>query len=676
MAEKILNTRIQLKYDSYSAWEAVKDTFKPLKGEICIVNPGTNLSDATAVPCLAKVGDGEHFWRDLPWLSATAADVYAWGKAADVVFEEQHLKFKAANGTVIKDVDLSAFTTESEVNALIKTYVGDKANLTTAEKGTVVGAVNELDAEIGTLSGLDTTNKGNLVAAINEVRQAVEVGGTGSVVTVVKDGDNTYKVKQGENFVDVPIVINDADLTLTTGDGIVSANTTFGANEATAKSFNVAHAVPTGAAAGTKDGVTTDKFGHVTGVDLSTYATQTAVDALGLSAAEGELRTVGGGSLEGNAIFVNIDGADNGTNVGFKSKTDNVNISVSDYSDIYVDANKIIEIEVDGYTKTEVNELIQGAKDYADTNDANTEYHVEYDSTNKKIKLVAGADASKMEIPTDDFIKDGMINTVAIDEATQELVITWNTDAGKEATKIKLSELADIYTGVDGTTINVTVSADDKIGAEVKTGSLTDGHIAANAAIAKTKLASDVQASLAKADTALQSHQDISGKKDKQTAVTNKITDAAHVLATLSQNANGEISYTVKTLTPADIGAEVADAANSLKTSLENGTITVNQATNADYASKDDEGNIIKSTYATKGELTTAIENLDSSVAATAESANQVSVLTGVTQTDGKLTAKTEVKLAAIAKTGNVNDLIQTSGDILVFNCGSSTVNV
>jgi hypothetical protein len=32
-----------------------------------------------------------------------------------------------------------------------------------------------------------------------------------------------------------------------------------------------------------------------------------------------------------------------------------------------------------------------------------------------------------------------------------------------------------------------------------------------------------------------------------------------------------------------------------------------------------------------------------------------------------------EDSLAAIAKTGNVNDLIQTTGDVLVFNCGSST---
>lgn len=73
------------------------------------------------------------------------------------------------------------------------------------------------------------------------------------------------------------------------------------------------------------------------------------------------------------------------------------------------------------------------------------------------------------------------------------------------------------------------------------------------------------------------------------------------------------------------------------------------------------------------GKIETEINKLDSSVAATAADGNQYSVLTGVTEADGKLSTKTEVKLAAIAKTGNVNDLIQTSGDVIVLNCGSST---
>ena len=76
------------------------------------------------------------------------------------------------------------------------------------------------------------------------------------------------------------------------------------------------------------------------------------------------------------------------------------------------------------------------------------------------------------------------------------------------------------------------------------------------------------------------------------------------------------------------------------------------------------------------GKIATEIAKLDATVTATAADGNKYSVLTKVVETDGKLSSKAEVKLEAIAKTGNVNDLIQTSGDVLVLDCGSSTVNV
>lgn len=56
--------------------------------------------------------------------------------------------------------------------------------------------------------------------------------------------------------------------------------------------------------------------------------------------------------------------------------------------------------------------------------------------------------------------------------------------------------------------------------------------------------------------------------------------------------------------------------------------------------------------------ITKAIADLDSSVAATAAVDDKVySVLTGVTQVDGKLSGKTEVTLAAVAKTGLAEDV-------------------
>ena len=201
-------------------------------------------------------------------------------------------------------------------------------------------------------------------------------------------------------------------------------------------------------------------------------------------------------------------------------------------------------------------QALADAKKYADENDANdnTEYHVEYDSTNKKIKLVAGADASKMEIDATDFIKDGMIESVALSEDGLNLVITWNVDSDKgenNVTTIPLSGLVDIYTGVDGTTIKVDVSSDDKISAEIKTGTIKDGHIASDAAIAKGKLASDVQTSLGLADSAVQeadiadlrnaSHTHTFADADVEDAIAKKH-DHTFVESELNKIADGDVA--------------------------------------------------------------------------------------------------------------------------------------
>ena len=152
------------------------------------------------------------------------------------------------------------------------------------------------------------------------------------------------------------------------------------------------------------------------------------------------------------ALETTVNGAE-GTE-GLVAKVENLTTNKADKS--AVDAM---------YTNTQIDALVQGAKDYADANDANdnTEYHVEYDSVNKKIKLVAGADANKMEIDATDFIKDGMIDTVTIG-ADNDLIITFNTAAGKENIVLPLDQLVDTYTGGKGITItDYAVAIDESV---------------------------------------------------------------------------------------------------------------------------------------------------------------------------------------------------------------------
>lgn len=82
--QKLINSRVQLKYDSYKNW--VEKNPSLLSGEVAIAylpprpegehtNPAPS---AVASATLIKVGPGQ--FNALPWLSATAADVYAWAK--------------------------------------------------------------------------------------------------------------------------------------------------------------------------------------------------------------------------------------------------------------------------------------------------------------------------------------------------------------------------------------------------------------------------------------------------------------------------------------------------------------------------------------------------------------------------------------------------------------------
>lgn len=85
-----LNTRIALKYDLLTNWNASSLILK--KGEIAIAEiPSQNnlVNDSAHTPenappaILMKVGDGDHRFSELPWVQAVAGDVYAWAKKAN-----------------------------------------------------------------------------------------------------------------------------------------------------------------------------------------------------------------------------------------------------------------------------------------------------------------------------------------------------------------------------------------------------------------------------------------------------------------------------------------------------------------------------------------------------------------------------------------------------------------
>jgi hypothetical protein len=91
------------------------------------------------------------------------------------------------------------------------------------------------------------------------------------------------------------------------------------------------------------------------------------------------------------------------------------------------------------------------------------------------------------------------------------------------------------------------------------------------------------------ADDGLHAKLDLSGYKTVQTAVEDKITNKAHVIDSLTQDTKGKISYTVKALAPADIGAQPAGNYKTKTTEEKTDTgatsktiISLSQSTNGD----------------------------------------------------------------------------------------------
>lgn len=93
--EKILNTRLQMKYDSYANWTST--TLGDGKGANYILKAGEigicylpasysegQVTGTTPPQILMKVGDGTSTFAQLPWTSAKSADVYAWAKQASL----------------------------------------------------------------------------------------------------------------------------------------------------------------------------------------------------------------------------------------------------------------------------------------------------------------------------------------------------------------------------------------------------------------------------------------------------------------------------------------------------------------------------------------------------------------------------------------------------------------
>ena len=652
MAEKkILKTQIMLRYATHEEWLANDPVLG--KGEVAVATVATKKDgEVNFVPSvLLKVGDGTNKYSKLDFVFAKAADVLEACKDTEKL--TAFVKSVTNTQGFAADSDVQALagrmtTAEGEITSL-KGLVGTKKVETQIAEA--IAALNLADTyeakgtAAGLIEGLDLANtyeaKGtaaNAIAAL-DLPNTYEAKGTADSAIAALNLPNTYEAKGTAAG-----LIADLDL-----------SNTYEAKGAAASALTEAkgYTDDKDSAMNTRVKALEDKFGD--GEENVESQIEAAVNA------EKE-RAMAAEKANADAITAIKDGA-----------------TIDSFADVE-SALAGKQAAGDYATKAE-------AKAYADAKDTAIKAAQDKADANAteiaNVKATAEAAYVLPEGGIEEDLSDGVKASLGkADTALQA------ADIANLATKDEVEAIAE-----DLDTLSDKVDAEIEVRAEADQKHTDD--IAANAAKIATLIGSDADKSVRTIASEELAAQLIAEGADEKLDTLKEIADwiqshpgdaaamnsaiqalqAKTVLGTYVDGEETKEYATVKAYVEAAIAAlNIGDYALAADLTALAGRVT-NAETTITNITK--EGGLIDTAVAAEATardtaIADAIGALDSSVAATAEVDNKVSVLTGITETDGKLTAKTEVTLSAVAKTGNVNDLIQTEGDVLVLFGGDA----
>lgn len=229
---KTVNTRIKLKYDTLANWQTNNPTL--LEGEMAVVSvPADETHADDAAPVMFKVGDGKTTFTNLPWASATAADVYTWAKQADT---GNFLKIDS-NNKIALNTSANIGGTNNDLY-LMGQKAGDNNTL-------YFDTYTQLNGATLMLGMLGAGPKGKLIAtyfrANDDGAPELSLPATGTSGTIATTNDivqSDWNVTDttSKAYINNRPKINNASLTLQVNG---ATKTTFYANDDANRTFNV-----------------------------------------------------------------------------------------------------------------------------------------------------------------------------------------------------------------------------------------------------------------------------------------------------------------------------------------------------------------------------------------------------------------------------------------------------
>lgn len=451
MAEKILNTRVQLRYDSLENWASKNPTLKTGEVAIAYLPPKGNgeAPAASASAVLMKVGPGA--FNALPWMSALAADVFGWAKETGLTVQ------KDGTGNVVSGVEWDATLNNGK------------------------GGIKYTTAAVATAEGLGDLQKA--VAAIEKEIDEKEAGWA---------HNTTYTFTQSEDKKTLTITDTDGGSKAITFDYLNNADVTAILGSYYTKSEADAKFVEEEGFDARVQAIKVESAAHADSADEATHAA---------SATHADAAT-----KVDNALTVKVGGADVVFD-GSASKTADVDAAIA----AAIDA---------------IPEVVH--PEYSIVKDTTSEYAATYHLTKDGVNVGAA-----INIPKDLVVESGEVKT--LDEgvwgsAGTYIVLTL-ANATNDKIYVRVDDLIEYVTSGSTNDSQVIVAIDDdhKVTATIGAGKIGTTELANNAVttdkitdknVTEAKLEQNVQDALALARTALQSHQDISGKADKVTGAT------------------------------------------------------------------------------------------------------------------------------------------------------------